>query len=121
MSSVFVARVDRHQVGGPAGVNDPAATPAVASRLVTSEARDRIHRGQAGPGAIGDGGREAAVAHVGQHAHLAGQLVGDDQVGHGRPDEIRPPDIGDAQADGMVTAGEEGARSRLQHRAGPRR
>ena len=65
---------------GPPGVSGPAATPAVASGLVTSGVAAGIDRGQSGPGAIGDRGCEFPAARVEQDAHLSGQLVGDDQI-----------------------------------------
>ncbi len=44
-------RVDRHQAGGPPVVNDPAATPAVAAGLATSEDPE--------PATTADGGSSA--------------------------------------------------------------
>ena len=65
---------------GPPGVSGPAATPAVASRLVTSGVPPGSICGQPGPGAIGHRRGEGPIAQVVQDAHLAGQLVGDDEI-----------------------------------------
>ena len=59
-----------------------------------------IDRGQTGPGAVGDGRGEAAIAQVAEDAHLAGQLVGDDEVEHAASRGVDRLDVGDAQADG---------------------
>ena len=85
---------------GPPGVSGPAATPAVASRLVTSgeppgstrTARSRRDRGRRAA--------KRAVAPVVQDAHLAGQLVGDDQVEVAVAAGVDRLDVGDARADG---------------------
>ena len=64
--------------------------------------------GQPGPGAIGDGGCEGAVAQVVQDAHLAGQLVGDHQVECAAAGGVDRLDVGDAQADGQSHRRQEG-------------
>ena len=82
-------------------MNDPAAT---ADRRFQAgdlgRAAGGIDRGEPGPGAVGHGGREGATAPVAEDAHLAGQLVGDDQVEHAAARGIDRLDVGDAQADG---------------------
>ena len=61
-------------------MSGPAATPAVASGLVTSGVPPGSIADNAGPGAIRHRGGERAVAQVAQDAHLAGQLVRDHEI-----------------------------------------
>ena len=99
-SSVFEPGLIVTRSVGPPGVSGPAATPAVASRLVTSGEPSGVDRGQSGPGAIGLGWTEGPVAQVLQDAHLAGQLVGDHEIEPAAAGRIDRLDVGDAQADG---------------------
>ena len=99
-SSVFEPGLIVTRSVGPPGVSGPAATPAVASRLVTSGVLPGSICGQSRPGAIGHGGGEGPIAQVEQDAHLAGQLVGDDQVEPAASRGIDRLDVGDAQTDG---------------------
>ncbi len=102
------AGVDRHQVGRDRRcVNVPAATPAVASRLVTAGVaagyRRRISQSRRGRAP----GPRRPIAQVAQDAHLAGQLVGDDQVERAASRGVDRLDVGHAQADGQASPGAE--------------
>ena len=106
-SSVFEPGLIVTRSVGPPGVSGPAATPAVASRLVTSGVLPGSICRQSGPGAVGHGRCESSIAQVVQDAHLAGQLVGDDQIERAAPGRIDGLDVGDAQADRQGHRGQE--------------
>ena len=99
-SSVFEPGLVVTRLVGPPGVSGPAATPAVASRLVTSGEPAVSIADKPGPGAIGLEWTEGPVAQVLEDAHLAGQLVGDHEIEPAAAGRIDRLDVGDAQADG---------------------
>ena len=95
------AGVDRHEVGRTAGRERSGGHARRRFQAGDLGRAAGIDRGQPGPGAIGDGRGEGAIAQVAEDAHLAGQLVGDHQVERAAPGGIDRLDVGDAQADGQ--------------------